>query len=138
MQLEGSVADLSVLLTATAVLQNKTRLSDPSLMVYNPGLPDGVYGEPEDADMEAYSVELAINPWPSFSTKIAYLTLDDSGPHTYSVDKIDVKDKDAVTLGFDYSFRQNVMFTMEYSMVNTKKVGVEDYNDLLSVLTISF
>lgn len=140
MQLEGSIADTSVLLTANAVLKNKTTLSDASLMVYDPPVTPSVtvYGEPEDGDMEAYSVELAVYPWSSFGAKIAYLTLDDKGPHTYEPDKIDVKDKDAVTLGFDYSFRQNVMFTMEYSMVNTKKVGVEDYNDLLSVLTISF
>jgi len=88
--------------------------------------------------MEAYSIDLALYPWPAFGLKMAYLTLNDNGPHTYELDKVDVKDKDAVTVGFDYSFRQNVMFTMEYSLVNAKKEGIENYSDLLSVLTISF
>lgn len=139
MQLEGSVADVSLLLTANAVLQNKTTLSDASLMVYDAVVDKyDVYGEPEDADTEAYSVELAVYPWSTLGAKISYLTLDDRGPHTYQPDKIDAKDKEAVTVGFDYSFRQNIMFTMEYSMVNAKRIDIEDYNDLLSVLTISF
>ena len=135
LQLEGSIFEKETLMTINAVLKNKTTLSDPSLMA---NVPAEVYGEPENGDMEAYSIDLAVNLWPSFGIKMAYLTLEDSSPHIYELDKVDVKDKDAVTLGFDYSFRQNVMFTMEYSMVNAKKDTIEDFNDLLSVLTISF
>lgn len=135
LQLEGTLMDMSILLTGSAVLKHKTTLSDASLMV---SIPDDIYGEPEDGDMEAYSVDFAIHPWPTFGIKMAYLTVDDKGDHFYEPDKVDVKDKDAYTLGFDYSFRQNVMLTMEYSMVNAKKEGIKNYKDLLSVLTISF
>ncbi len=139
LQLEGVILDIETLMTFVAVPKNKTTLSDASLMVYETKpLSDSVYGEPEDAETAAYSVDLSIHPWPSLGFKVAYLTADDSGPHTYELDKIDVKDKDAVTLGFDYSFRQNVLLTMEYSMVNAKKEEIENYNDLLTVLTISF
>lgn len=130
LQLEGTIQEMSTLLTINAVLQNKTTLSDWTLMLDD--------GEPEDADMQAYSIDLALYPRPSWGVKMAFLTLDDSGPHYLVPDKIDVKDKNAVTVGLDYSFRQNVMFTMEYSMVQAKKEGIENYADLLSVLTISF
>jgi len=134
-QAEGDILEYSALLTLSAVLKNETTLSDPALMV---SIVDNVYGEPEEGDMEAYSIEFALNPWTPLSLKIAFLTLDDSGPHTFLEDKIDVKDKNAYSLGFDYSFRQNIMLSMEYSYVDAKKEGIENYNDLLSVLTISF
>lgn len=137
LQLEGTLLEIDTLVTMNAVLKNKTTLSDPALMVDDPNNPV-VIGEPEDADMEAYSIDLSLYPWPSFGVKLAYMTVDDSGPHIFETDKIDVKDKEALSLGFDYSFHQNIMFTMEYSMVNAKKDTVEDYTDLLSVLTISF
>ena len=129
LQLEGDFQEMSILLTMNAVLKNKTTLSDWQLMLD---------GEPEDGEMEAYSIDLALYPQPSWGVKLAYLTLNDSGPHYPEIDKIDVKDKNAVTFGFDYSFRQNIMFTMEYSMVEAKLERVENYTDLLSVLTISF
>ncbi len=129
LQLEGDFQEMSTLLTINAVLKNKTSLSDWNLMLD---------GEPEDGEMQAYSIDLALYPRPSWGVKMAYLSLDDSGPHYPETDKIDVKDKDVVTLGFDYSFRQNIMLTMEYSMVEPKKEGIENYTDLLSVLTISF
>ncbi len=137
LQLEGIIFDIDTLMTFVAVPKNKTTLSDSTLMVDDPANPT-IIGEPEDADNEAYSVDLSIHPWPSLGFKVAYLKADDNGPHIYEEEKIDVKDKEAVTLGFDYSFRQNVLLTMEYSMINAKKEGIENYSDLLTVLTISF
>ena len=135
LQLEGDLQEMSTLLTIAVVANNKTTLSDPALMVDELAK---IYGEPEDGEMRAYSVDLSLSPRPAWSVKMAYLRVDDSGPHYYLLDKIDVKDKDAVTLGFDYSFRQNIKFTMEYSMVQPKKEGIENFTDLLSALTISF
>ncbi len=137
LQLEGSLFELSTLMTMSAVLKNKTTLSDSTLMVDDPNNPV-VIGEPEDAETEAYSVDLAIYPWTYLGFKMAYLTANDKGPHTYEPQKIDVKDKEAVSFGLDYSFRQNVMLTMEYTMVDAKREGIENFNDLLTVLTISF
>lgn len=137
LQLEGLFFDFSTLMTMSAVLKNKTTLSDSTLMVDDPNKPV-VIGEPEDAEMEAYSVDLAVYPWPYLGFKMAYLTVNDKGPHTYEPEKVDVKDKEAVSLGLDYSFRQNVMLTMEYTLVDAKKEGIENFNDLLTVLTISF
>jgi len=134
-QLEGTLQEMPLIMTIAMVPQNRTTLSDPSLMVDEPAK---IYGEPEDAEMSAYSIDLSLAPRPSWSVKIAYLSVNDTGPHYYLLDKIDVKDKDAVTLGFDYSFRQNIKFTMEYSMVEPKKDGIENFSDLLSALTISF
>ena len=135
LQLEGYLLDMDTLLTINAVLRNKTTLSDPYLMG-DPSI--DVFGEPEDAESEAFSAALEVYPWPSFGLKVAYLNVDDRGPHILETDKIDVKDKDALTLGFDYSFRQNVKWTMEYSMVEPNKSGVGTYTDLLGVLTLSF
>ena len=129
LQLEGTLKEMSTLLTIAIIPKNKTTLSDWTLMVD---------GEPEDGDMQAYSIDLALYPRPSWGVKIAYLSVNDSGPHYSILDKIDVKDKDAVTLGFDYSFRQNIKLTMEYSMVEPKKEGIENFTDLLTALTISF
>ncbi|MBL6973644.1 MAG: hypothetical protein ISR67_04570, partial [Sulfurimonas sp.] len=58
--------------------------------------------------------------------------------HTYELDKVDAKDKTAYTMGFDYSFRQNVMFTMEYSLVHPDRQDIKNYSDLLAVMTIAF
>ena len=135
LQLEGTLQEMSTLLTIAIVPKNKTTLSDPSVMVDEIAK---IYGEPEDAEMQSYSIDLSLSPRPSWSVKIAYLSVNDTGPHYYLLDKIDVKDKDAVTLGFDYSFRQNIKLTMEYSMVEPKKEGIENFTDLLTALTISF
>ena len=135
LQLEGTLQEMSTLLTIAIIPKSKTTLSDPALMVDEP---NKIYGEPEDAEMSSYSIDLSLSPRPNWGVKIAYLTVNDTGPHYYLLDKIDVKDKDAVTLGFDYSFRQNIKFTMEYSMVEPKKEGIENFTDLLSALTISF
>jgi len=135
LQLEGSVLDLSTLLTVNAVFKNKTSLSNPLLM----GDPTiDVYGEPEDAQTEAYSVDLEVNPWPSLGLKVAYLYANDKGPHILEPDKIDAKDKHALSFGLDYSFRQNIMFTVEYSMVTPSRLDIANYTDALGVITISF
>lgn len=135
LQLEGDIAEVSTMLTLTAVLKNTTTLSDPYLM----GDPvQDIYGEPSDADTQAYSIDLCVHPWPVFGLKAAYLRLDDRGEHPLEPDKIDAKDKAAFTVGFDYSFRQNIMATMEYSIVDAKREDVDNYNDLLAVVTIAF
>jgi hypothetical protein len=133
LQLEGYIMDVSTLLTVNAVFKNKTTLSDPTLMVGG-----GIFGEPEDAHTQAYSVDLAVYPWSSLGFKVAYLNMDDKGPHTFEPDKIDAKDKHALSFGLDYSFRQNIMFTVEYSMVSPSRNDIKDYSDALAVLTLSF
>ncbi|QOY55314.1 hypothetical protein HUE87_03490 [Candidatus Sulfurimonas marisnigri] len=139
LQLEGDIMSKHTLLTINAVLKNKTTLDKPYLMNYiTPSPKKTIYGEPADADMEAYSIEFELYPTSSLGLKVSFLSLDDSGPHTFELDKVDAKDKDAYTFGFDYSFRQNVTFTMEYSMVKPTRIDIKDYTDLLSVLTISF
>ena len=135
LQLEGTLQEMSTILTIAIVPQNRTTLSDPSLMVDEPAK---IYGEPEDAEMQSYSIDLSLSPRPNWGVKMAFLSVNDTGPHYYLLDKIDVKDKDVVTLGFDYSFRQNIKLTMEYSMVEPKKDGIKNFTDLLSALTISF
>ena len=135
LQLEGDIMDMSTLLTVNAVFKSKTTLSDPFLMG-DPVL--GVFGEPEDADTQAYSVDLAVHPWPSLGFKVAYLNMDDKGPHTFEPDKIDAKDKHALSFGLDYSFRQNIMLTLEYSRVSPSRMDINNYTDALAVLTISF
>ncbi|MBU0720837.1 hypothetical protein KJ877_05800 [bacterium] len=135
LQLEGTMLDMYTQLTMNAVLKNKTSLDNPYLM----GDPIiDVLGEPEDAHTKAYSISFELYPVSSLGLKFSYLELDDKGLHIFEPDKIDVKDKRAFTLGFDYSFRQNVKFTMEYSMVRPTKENIADYGDILSVLTISF
>ncbi|MBU1659261.1 hypothetical protein KKG72_09455 [bacterium] len=140
LQLEGEVLSMDTILTINAVLKNNTTLDRPSMMNYistiNPQ--DSIYGDPADSAMEASSLELEMYPIDSLGIKIAFMSVDDKGPHTYQPDKIDVKDKNAYTLGFDYSFRQNIMLTMEGSMVQPKKQDIKDYADILTVLTISF
>ena len=140
LQLEGLTFSYESMLTINVVLQNKTTLDNPELMNYTPtGSPSlSIYGDPYDADLSAYSISYELYPLSSLGVKMAYLDLDDKGPHTYELDKIDVKDRRAYSLGFDYSFRQNVTFTMEYSYVQSEKVDVTDFSDLLSVLTVSF
>ncbi|WP_372999266.1 hypothetical protein [Sulfurimonas sp.] len=139
LQIDGELLSKNIIITMNAVLKNKTTLDDPNLMNYITGKNStNIYGEPADADMEAFSVSLEYYPWTPLGLKFAYLTLDDKGPHTFELDKVDAKDKDAYTVGFDYSFRQNVKFAMEYSMVKPTRQDIEDYTDLLSVLTISF
>jgi len=139
LQLEGQVFSMESMLTINAVLKNKTELDNPLLMNYLVGpTTNQVYGEPEDADMKAHSVSFEIYPLSSLGLKVAYLVLDDEGPHTYELDKVDAKDKTAYSLGFDYSVRQNVMFTMEYSVVHPDRVDIKNYSDLLAVMTVAF
>ncbi len=134
LQLEGDLKEMNTLVTFNAVLKNKTTLNDPYLMS------DGVtvFGEPYDAEMNGYSLDVALYPKAAFGVKMAYLKVVDDGPHYFQPDRADVKDKTAVTMGFDYSYRQNIKLTMEYSMVEPTNQEIENYNDLLSVLTISF
>ena len=139
LQLEGEMFSMESMLTINAVLKNKTQLDNPALMNYMVGpVKDHVYGEPEDADMKAHSVSFEMYPLDSLGLKASYLNLDDQGPHTYEPDKVDAKDKTAYTLGFDYSARQNVMFTMEYSVVHPEREDIKNYSDLLAVLTVAF
>jgi hypothetical protein len=144
LQLEGPIFDMNSMLTFNAVLKNKTTLDNPELMNYAPNPPHGVpqyefiYGDPYDADMRAYSVSFEIYPISSLGLKVAYLDANDQGPHTYEPDKVDAKDKKAYTAGFDYAFRQNITFTMEYSLVKPDREDIADYSDLLAVLTASF
>jgi hypothetical protein len=144
LQLEGPIFNMNSMLTLNAVLKSKTTLDDPNLMNYAPFPPLGVkpsefiYGDPYDADLRGYSVSYEIYPISSLGLKVAYLDVDDQGPHTFETTKIDAKDKKAYTLGFDYSFRQNVTFTMEYSLVKPDREDIADYSDLLAVLTASF
>jgi hypothetical protein len=139
LQIEGQMFSMESMLTINAVLKNKTTLDDASLMNYLIGpISQRVYGDPQDADMKAHSISFEIYPMSSLGLKVAYLYLNDKGPHTYEPDKVDAKDKTAYTAGFDYSYRQNVTFTMEYSMVKPDRVDVKDYSDLLAVMTVAF
>lgn len=139
LQLEGELLSKEFLLTINSVLKNEITLDKPYLMNYiAPTVRESIYGDPSDADMRAYSIALEVYPIDALGLKVAYLRLDDDGPHTYELDKVDAKDKDAYTFGFDYSLTQNIKFTMEYSMVQAQRENVEDFTDLLAVLTISF
>jgi hypothetical protein len=139
LQLEGLIFNMESMLTLNAVLKNKTEIDDPLLMNYLAGtVSQRVYGEPEDASLMAKSIGFEIYPISALGLKVAYLDLNDEGPHTYELDKVDVKDKIAYTAGFDYSFRQNVMLSVEYSHVNPKRVDIHNYSDLLAVMTVSF
>lgn len=139
LQLEGEMFSMESMLTINAVLKNKTELDNPSVMNYLVGpTSNHVNAEPADSDMKAYSISFEIYPLSSLGVKVAYLKLDDEGPHTYELDKVDAKDKTAYTMGFDYSFRQNVMFTMEYSLVHPDRQDIKNYSDLLAVMTIAF
>jgi hypothetical protein len=139
LQLEGEMFSMESMLTMNAVLKNKTELDNPAIMNYLVGpTRDHVNGEPADSNMKAYSVSFEIYPLSSLGLKVAYLNLDDQGPYTYELDKVDAKDKSAYTLGFDYSLRQNVMFTMEYSLVQADRQDIKNYSDLLAVMTVSF
>lgn len=138
LQVEGYLFSQSSLLTANAVLKNTTTLDKPYLMNYLTGsILTSIFGEPEDADMKAYSIEWEVYPISSLGLKLSVLKLDDMGSHTYEPDKVDVKDKNTYTVGFDYSYRQNIMLSMEYSMIQPMKKDIEDYTALLTVLTIS-
>lgn len=129
LQLEGELQKIDTLLTINALLKNKTTLSDYTLMAD---------GEPADGEMDAFSVELELNPLPDFGVKMAFLKVDDSGPHFVEPEKIDVKDKRAITFGYDYSYRQNIKLTMEYTMVEPAQQKIKNYTDFLTVVTISF
>ena len=139
LQLEGEMFSMESMLTINAVLKNKTELDNPVLMNYLVGpTSNHVNAEPADSTMKGHSVSFEIYPLSSLGLKVAYLNLDDQGPHTYELDKVDAKDKTAYTLGFDYSIRQNIMFTMEYSLVQADRVDIKNYSDLLAVMTVSF
>jgi hypothetical protein len=144
LQLEGPIFNMNSMLTLNAVLKSKTTLDHPELMNYAPspshGIPayEFIYGDPYDSDMRGYSVSYELYPISSLGLKVAYLDINDQGPHTFEPDKIDAKDSKAYTVGFDYSFRQNVMFTMEYSLVKPDREDIADYSDLLAVVTASF
>jgi len=139
LQLEGLIFNMESMLTLNAVLKNKTEIDDPLLMNYLVGpVSQQVYGEPEDASMMAKSIGFQIYPISSLGLKVAYLDLNDDGPHTYEPDKVDAKDKIAYSAGFDYMFRQNVMLTMEYSYVKAQRVDIGNYSDLLAVMTVAF
>lgn len=139
LQLEGQMFSMETMLTLNAALKNKTELDNPALMNYiTSPISSNIYGEPEDGDMSGYSASFEFYPISSLGLKIAYLKLDDEGPHTYEPDKVDAKDKIAYTVGFDYSYRQNLTFTMEYSLVQPDRKDIADYSDLLAVLTVSF
>ena len=128
------------LLTINVVLKNETTLDNPAAMNYTPGGSPSlnVFGEPIDADSDAFSISYEIYPTSALGLKLAYLDLNDKGPHTYEVDKIDAKDKIAYSAGLDYSIRQNVTFSLEYSYVEAQRTDIGNYSDLLSVLTVSF
>jgi hypothetical protein len=144
MQLEGEVFSIPSMLTAIVVIRSKTTLDNPDLMNYAPfpahGVPqsDFIYGEPYDGENSAYSVSYEFYPTAALGLKLAYLHEDDKGPHTYETDKIDAKDKNAYSVGFDYSYRQNIAFSLEYSLVKPDREDIEDYSDLLAVVTASF
>lgn len=129
LQLEGKVLEIDTLLTINLVFKDSVILNDPD---------NTASGKIIESDIQANSIELAIYPKPAFGVKIAYLTLNDRGLYTNRPAKIDLLDKTAYTLGVDYSFRQNITLTTEYSLVQPNKQNIENYSDLLAVLTLSF
>lgn len=141
LQIEGELFSVPSMFTAIVVVKNKTTLDKPELMNYDswpgPNYED-VYGEPYDSETSAYSVSYEFYPTNALGLKLAYLHADDEGPYTYELDKIDAKDKTAYSVGFDYSYRQNIMFTLEYSYVKADREDIQDYSDLLAVITASF
>ena len=123
MQIEGEVAGMSTLIALNSVLKNETEVFENDA---SPGNIDEVVFTNQKlkaGDNKAFSAEVQVNPWEPFGVKAAYLHYNDMFNYTAKPNNIDKWDRDDYSLGFDYSYRQNVRFAAEYTYSNIANTG---------------
>ena len=126
LQLEGTLGNMSTMVTLNSVLKNRTTL-DPAITVP---------GTIKEEDETATSLELQLNPISSLGLKAAFLTYD-----TEIVPGINNRqdiDKNAYSAGINYGFRQNILLDVEYSYTDPKDSLIEPFSSLFFMATAAF
>jgi len=130
-QVEGTLLDKEVSLTATKVLKNDVNFT---------GIGVGSDEDSEDILGEGFSIDTHVNLTDDFGLKLAYLSYDDKYSYDDSL-KDDVKDIDtAITVGLDYSFNYGtpMKVSLEHYWADTGLDRVEDYKGFVATLNILF
>jgi len=127
LQLEGTLANMSTMLTFNTVLKNKTTF-DPAIKV-----PGSLKAE----DDTATSLEFQLNPITSLGVKAAFLTYDTDESFVGKNNQIDI-DKNAYSFGLNYGFRQNILLDVEYSYTDPKDSLIDPSSSLFFMATAAF
>jgi len=126
LQLEGTIADMSTMVTINTVLKNKTTL-DPVVKIQ---------GSLREEDETATSLELQFNPITSLGLKAAFLTYD-TKLIPGKKNQVDI-DKKAYSFGLNYAFRQNILLDVEYSYTDPKDSIYDPSSSLFFMATAAF
>lgn len=127
LQVEGTVAEMPVMIILQSVLKNET--------AFDPGTINHI-GNLRAEDDKATSLEVQINPISKLGIKAAALTYDTAvestgkGPQTI--------DKNSYSLGVNYGFRQNLLFDIEYTYTVPKTATYDTSSDLFLMATVAF
>ena len=152
-QVEGSIADVSIMLTLNAVLYNRVELYNSTTGVNYDELDYGDTNSYHAGDNEAFSAELQVNPLEALGVKVAYLNYNDKYDYRYSLaavteKQVDKQDRQEYSIGLDYSYRQNVRFAFEYTYADYdindrennggKVISLSDNNTFIAYTMIGF
>jgi len=126
LQAEGTLADMSMMVTLNSVLKNKTTL-DPVIKL--PGLL-------KEEDETATSLEFQLNPITSLGLKAGFLTYDTKlTPGKKNLQDID---KNVYSGGINYAFRQNILLDVEYSYTDPKDTLYDQSSSIFFMVTAAF
>ena len=120
-QLQGDVADMSLMVTAGWVLKND----------YTAG---GVIGATQDKDITGFSVATQLNPSDTWGVKLAYLSYTDDSVGVVG----DINDENIINVGLEYNVDQNLRLCLEYSDTSYDDPTLANQKDFLFMTQLAF
>jgi hypothetical protein len=121
LQVQGDVADMSLMVTAGWVLKND--YTDK-----------GTVGVAQDSDITGYSVAAQLNPTDTWGVKLAYLSMDDDSVGVVG----DEGDEDTINVGLEYNVDQNLRLVLEYSDTSYGDSTLPNQKDVLFMTQLAF
>ena len=121
LQIQGDVADMSLMVTAGWVLKNDYT-------------EDGVIGAAQDKDTTGFSVAAQLNPTDTWGVKLAYLSYNDDSVGVVG----DINDEDIINVGLEYNVDQNLRLCLEYSDTSYEDPTLANQKDFLFMTQLAF
>lgn len=116
-QVEGSISNMSLMITGAALLNNK----------YSPS---GIQGAQKE-ERTGFSFDAQLNPVSDIGVKVAYLSHEDK--------RVKTKDESIISLGAEYNVAQNVRLCLEYSNIDYPNNSAKKTDsDLLLMAMVAF
>lgn len=117
MQIQGTISNMSLMITGAALLNNK----------YSPS---GIKGAVKE-EKTGFSFDAQLNPVSDIGIKVAYLSHEDK--------RVKTKDESIISLGAEYNVAQNVRLCLEYSNIDYPNNSAKKTDsDLLFMAMVAF